>query len=472
MAALAGAESPAASSPHYDWPLAYEAETFLHYQITAFLAKNLAARQLAARMASETGTEFYEWVDHFTLEPSFEEQLRKLGLTEEPVPAPDGWRVFRHPRAMMPRVVLADGGTKANAPALLAVRPESLVDFVARHNLAGPINGRFGARLREVLVSREGEHAFHAVERLGYRGLVAEDPPPGFADAVAHVRELWRMRQRDFPEDAAGVAHAFRLQVEAITEVGRDVACELFFAEERVFWELRNTAARVQKRRQDLLGLGWGNHDHHTFRCSRPVFADLIRFLANFGFEKRERYYAGAEAGWGAQICEQSMTGITVFADVDLLPEETTIDFSQQPLPPAARVGTVGLWCGLHGDSFLQAGMHHLEARFDFEALRDQLEERGIKTMKPFSDFPFLKQAFTEGERWTVAPRRIEALRKADLITAEQAATFLKDGAIGSHLENLERKGGYKGFNQKSVSAIIAATDPRAMQADEKTQKV
>ena len=34
-------------------------------------------------------------------------------------------------------------------------------------------------------------------------------------------------------------------------------------------------------------------------------------------------------------------------------------------------------------------------------------------------------------------------------------------GAIGSHLENLERNEGFKGFNQTGVSEIIAATDPR-----------
>ena len=38
---------------------------------------------------------------------------------------------------------------------------------------------------------------------------------------------------------------------------------------------------------------------------------------------------------------------------------------------------------------------------------------------------------------------------------------FLREGAIGSHLENLQRREGYKGFNQQAVSAIIAATDPR-----------
>ena len=221
--------------------------------------------------------------------------------------------------------------------------------------------------------------------------------------------------------------------------------------------------AQIQKRRQDSLGLGWSNHDHHTFRCSRPFFADLVEFLLRFGFQKRERYYAGAEAGWGAQILEHFITGITVFADVDLMPEETGIDFSIERLAEAPRLSTVGLWCGLHGDSFLQAGMHHLEARFDFSLLREQLAAEGVHTMKPFSDFVFLKQAFTEGERWPVNPERVNALLAKKLITEKQADNFIKTGAIGSHLENLQRKGGFKGFNQKSVSAIIEATDPRAL---------
>jgi len=51
------------------------------------------------------------------------------------------------------------------------------------------------------------------------------------------------------------------------------------------------------------------------------------------------------------------------------------------------------------------------------------------------------------------------------IITADQCAGFIRDGAIGSHLENLQRKGGFKGFNQQAVSAIIAATDPRKVQA-------
>jgi hypothetical protein len=105
--------------------------------------------------------------------------------------------------------------------------------------------------------------------------------------------------------------------------------------------------------------------------------------------------------------------------------------------------------------------MHHLECRFDHALLRDQLAGEGVGTMKPFSDFPFLKQAFTEGERWQVRPERAKRLLDEGRIDEAQCRTFLAEGAIGSHLENLQRKGGFKGFNQQSVSAIIAATDPR-----------
>ncbi|MDB6167513.1 MAG: hypothetical protein JWM88_377 [Verrucomicrobia bacterium] len=456
------------SPAQFDWPLAYEAEERLGQFIGAFLGQNRFARTLAQRMRDETGTDFYEWVDHLTVGVEHVAGLRALGLTEEAVPAPDGATVFFHPRAMMPRVLVRAGGSREGVPSQLAIRPEVVVDFLARHDLASAVEGEFGARLRRAGVSDENGTRLEAIERLGWRGLVA---PASGKDAVApaavvKARELFRARKRFFPADAEGVGHAFAVLDRVLALVPRDVACELFFAEERVYWEFRNRAGRVQKRRQDLLGLGWGNHDHHTFRCSRTWFPDLIEFLARLGLEKRERYYAGEEAGWGAQIMEAPAAGIVVFADVDLKPGEIDIDFATQRLPELPALRTVGLWCALHGDSFLQAGMHHLEARFDFVRLRDQLEAEGVNTMKPFSDFPFLKQAFTEGERWRVRPERIDALLQGGLITAPQAEGFRRDGALGSHLENLQRKGGFKGFNQKAVSAIIAATDPRKAQAD------
>jgi hypothetical protein len=484
MAVSSLREPPAVPAAHaFDWPLCYEAGQLLGGYIEAFLNRNAFARRLAERMRDETGTEFFEWVDHIVLPPAHAGALRAVGLVVENVEAPAGTTVFWHPRAMMPRVLLSGGaqpsspgvaaGVKRKAPSTdgdavpsaVAIRPEILPDFIAAHDLDVAIEGDFGARLRRAVLDRGDGVTFLAVERLGYRGFVVREPAGDFVAAILRARELWRTRKRDFASDVDGVKHAFARLDAVLGLIDQDAACELFFAEERGFWERRNRAAQVQKRRQDLLGLGWGNHDHHTFRCSRAFFADLMQFLERLGFHKRERYYAGAEAGWGAQISEQPVAGIVVFADVDLMPEETQIDFASQRLPAASRLGTVGLWCGLHGDSFLQAGMHHLEARFDFARLREQLAQQGVNTMKPFSDFEFLRQAFTEGERWSVRPARVARLREQGLLTNEQAELFLRDGAIGSHLENLQRKGGFKGFNQKSVSVIISATDPRKVHA-------
>ncbi|MSU49231.1 MAG: hypothetical protein EXS37_09135 [Opitutus sp.] len=469
MASTICFDSPATQPPaSFDWPLCYEAERLIGSHVETFLLRNTFARRLAERMRDETGTDFFEWVDHLVLAPEHAPALYAAGFVEEKVDAPADTVVLWHPRAMMPRVLLTSG---AGAGSTLAIRPETLVDFLAAHDLGARIEGAFGARLRRALVNEENGAKLLAVERLGYRGFVVDEPTPEFVRGVLRSRELWRTRKRDFSQksDAAGIEHAFARLDEVLALVDRDVACELFFAEERVFWEARNRAAQVQKRRQDRLGLGWGNHDHHTFRNSRAHFSDLMEFLTRLGFHKRERYYAGAEAGWGAQISEQPVAGIVMFADVDLMPDETAVDFSSHWLPVAPQLGTVGLWCGLHGDSFLQAGMHHLEARFDFARARDQLAAEGVNTMRPFSDFEFLRQAFTEGERWTVRPRRVAALRAAGLITPAQAEGFLRDGAIGSHLENLQRKGGFKGFNQKSVSVIISATDPRKVQAQHTT---
>jgi hypothetical protein len=450
----------------FNWPLAYEAEALLSSHINSFLARNNLAARLAQRMHDETGTEFFEWTDHLVVSANHEKALCDAGFATDPSDAPVNHTVLAHPHAMLPRVLVSLEAPAAAAPLSLAIRPEYLADFMARHGLAGEPAGAPCSRYRVINVS-EGHHGtlLQAVERLGYRGFIVSEPHRNFAEAVLKARELWRTRQRDFANDDDGVKHAFEVQGKCLGLVGRDVACELFFAEERHFWELRNRAGRVQKRRQDLLGLGWANHDHHTFRCSRRHFPDLVKFMENLGLAKRERFYAGAEAGWGAQVMETPAVGIVVFADVDLLPEEVEGDYAAKRLPEVPFVRTVGLWCGLHGDSFLQAGMHHLEARFNHPLLKEQLAAEGIATMKPFSDFPFLKQAFTEGEHWPVNPARAALLRDKGLITDEQAKGFIRDGAIGSHLENLERKGGFKGFNQKAVSAIIALTDPRAVQA-------
>ena len=413
-------------------------------------------------MRDESGTLFLDWVDHLVVSASHERDLRAAGFVDDATVEPaQGLVSLHHPLAMLPRVRVDLATKHTTPPRSLALRTESVADFIVAHGLGSEPDGEPLSRYRRVRVNEEGGCLLEAVERRGYRGYTTAALTGAEASALAQGRELFQMRQRTFTDDAEGFCMTQQVVERVVGLVGMNTAANFFWEAERAFWETRNRAGQIQKRRQDILGLGWANHDHHTPRCSRRHFLSVMRIMELLGFERRERYHAGHDAGWGAQIMEHFVEPIVVFADVDLLPEEREVDFSRVPLPETKKLGTVGLWTGLHGDSLLGAGMHHLEARFDFTLLREQLSNEAVNTMKPFSDFNFLKQAFTEGERWPVRPERAQRLLDAGSITHEQFDGFVTNGAIGSHLENLQRKGGFKGFNQKSVSAIIAAVDPR-----------
>lgn len=367
-----------------------------------------------------------------------------------------GLSIFDQPRGIFPTIAVG----KPTVGVVVEVKVESVADFLAANRLSRPIEGRPLAPYRRAVLDTCGGSCLSIAERHGTRGYSTDGGP--VADDVLAVGERLRTRPRNFDDAAEGFGEAERRIDEGIARIGRDYTCDLFFAAEREYWTSRNRAARAQKARQDELGIGWANHDHHTYRSSRESFAPLVHVWEKLGLSCRERFYAGLAAGWGAQVMEHPITRIVTFNDVDLSPEELMGDFSHDGLEAKEDLGTIGLWCGLHDEAFLHAGMHHLECVFDFDALKEQLElEHGIRTMRPFTDFAYLRQAFTEGERWRVAEERIDRLSSKGLVTPEQAGTFHAEGAIGSHLENLERNDGFKGFNQNGVSEIIAATDPR-----------
>ncbi len=460
-----------AETPTFDWKRFPEAEALVDSLLRTALDGNDFLASLSTTMADQTSTRLVDWVDHLVVtdRPGLNLRVMDAEFVREKLAYTLGATVYVHDGGMFPTIVVQSGsGPEVRE---VALKVESIAEFSRAHDLGLRPEGYPLGPYRIARVEG-GPTAVSVVERRGYRGFEAFPGDlaregrmaPHAAREALEARDLWLGRRRAFDDDRQGFDVADSALDRMIELVGPDLACHLVFEVERAYWESRNRAARVQKARQDRLGLGWANHDHHTFRSSRRFFPRLIAMFERLGFLLRERYHAGAQAGWGAQILEHPRAGIVIFADLDLAPDEAGHDFAHDPLPDLPRPNTVGLWVGLHGESILGAGMHHLEAQFDFDALRDDLQaEAGIETMKPFSDFPFLRQAFTAGERWPVDPKRADRLFQLGWIDEAQHARFLAEGAIGSHLENLQRAEGYKGFNQKSVSAILRATDPRAV---------
>jgi hypothetical protein len=446
----------------FTWERQPEAERLVRDLVERFLANCPEARQLAEKMRDDSGSRFADWVDFIEVSQrmNLADRMSAAGYVPKAEWARERTTCWVQPRGVFPLICITADADEADMT--VGIKVDSVADFALANSIFLATDAIPLSRVRRLVVQARDEAGFVAVERHGHRGMNVPDISDKLRVRMLQVLEQFRCRRRDGLSDEEAFDRAEGYIDHAVTMVGQDLACDLFFAAEREYWQRRNRAAQFQKARQDKLGLGWANHDHHTYRCSRRHFARLIGLWEKLGFHLRERFYAGAEAGWGAQVAEQPNAGIITFNDVDLSPEELMNDFSHEPLPERKELGTVGLWCALHGESFLQAGMHHLECQFDFDSLKEQMErEANIKVMKPFTDFPYLRQAFTEGERWPVAEDRLQRLLTNDQITAEQAQKFREQGAIGSHLENLERNEGFKGFNQKGVSEIISRVDPR-----------
>lgn len=441
----------------FNWEREPDATNLILDLIAHFTEASAFLQKLDQQMAELTGTRLFDWVDHVSLDGAKSNQVSTDKLTDLGfVPRTlDGTYYWVHEKALLPRLCVG----KANR---IALKVESVVDFLAALQLDSEIEvvGGIASALRQAVVDSGESYEVWVVERHGYLGWENTPKPIELAVVQKHF-ESFRLRYRDDLDQSQGFVRAAERIDAAVAELGVNRACDLFFHTERIYWQNRNRAAQVQKARQDRIGMGWANHDHHTYRSSRECFRDLIACLEKLGFKCRERFYAGEQAGWGAQVLEQSACGIVIFADVDLDKDEVMGDFAHEGLKPRKEVGTVGLWCKLHGEAFLQAGMHHLECQFSFLSVQEQLKSEAIATMKPFTDFEHLKQAFTEGEVWPVSEKRLKRAVESGSIDESQAETFREKGAIGSHLEILERNDGYKGFNQTGISEIILRTDPR-----------
>lgn len=439
--------------PHA-WPRCAEAEAFFALQLREFASQNPFVEKFASRLQCEAGVHLHNLVDHWRL-PASEElanELRACGLVETTI---DGEAVWEHRQARFPRVRLS---TEQKQPRL-ALAVENVRYFLVAHDIEPHV--RYGDTNTdyEAAVCLYPESELAIVARRGYAGFYPQPPVGDTQETMFALRNAFQNRPRNIERNA--LEHVTQLACENIAKMGAGRVTDEFFAAERAYYLNRNRAAQWQYAQQQKLGIGWANHDHHTYRSSRESFRPLMQLFLTLGFVMRERFYAGAEAGWGAQILEHPVSRVVIFADVDMSPEELDIDFASETLPPRRELGTIGLWCALHGSSIAQAGMHHLEAEFDYAQVQQNLEAAGFGVMSPFTDLPMLKQAFTQPELWPVAPDRLQTLLDTGSITPEQAAKFRSQGAAGSHLEILQRWEGFKGFNKTGVSDIILKTDAR-----------
>lgn len=425
----------------FEWKCEPRAEALILRILDEGRKSNGAIGKLEEELREKCSTRLQDWIDTVSVRAGIEEELTASGFVGKN-------NVWHHPGAQLPRVVVGD------EPGV-AVVVDQISDYLMVRGLHRAIEGTPLSGFRKAAIEREKGVTLWVVERRATLTLEPTYEEASYPQRFLSGKEMWKTRSRASFEETMETAD------QLIDLLGQDLAAHVVIEAEREYWQSRNFAGQIQKSRQDRVGMGWANHDHHTFRSSRRNFRKLVHLFEKLGFYCRESFYPGPDAGWGAQVLENPRCRLVLFTDVDLLPHEHAIDFAHQPLPELDQLGTVGLWCELHGDSILQAGLHHVEAQFDFDLLREDLNKYHISFMDPFSNLHQLKQAFSKGEMWPVDPQILSRLVAEKKITQAQADKFKNEGALGSHLENLQRKEGFKGFNQKNITDIIKRTDPR-----------
>lgn len=437
------------------WPRRTDAAALINKEITKIVDSHPFVHHIAGKLAA-VGVDLTSIVDFLVL-PSerFQQEWIASGFSRQQGVDELG---FLCPDAQLPTVLVCPSSEFVK----LYLRVESIEAFLQANNL--PEVEVFGDIEADLRLSGElvPHSACFLVQRSGTRCYTVTTHPESYATAVSDVRALFKDRPRagDDLADTRGALQAFT-KAEALVGLGR--AVDEFFAVERDYWMSRNAAGRWQYSRQESIGIGWANHDHHTYRSSREGFQGLIQLFMRMGFTLRERFYAGKEAGWGAQIAEHPVSRVVIFADVDITADELNTDFGFTALPPSDKLGTIGLWCALHGGAIGLAGMHHLEAEFLHSSVRESYIGDGGSVMDPFTDIEVLWQAFTKAEQWPVSEDRVIRLERAGLLDHDAAMHFLTHGAPGSHLEILQRWDGFKGFNKTGISDIITKTDPRTL---------
>lgn len=365
-------------------------------QLDKFCASIPALAELETKIAQRTGSPLLDWVDalHLVAEPRRRAKWIDLGWLPS-ADRPDH-EVLRFEGDELPPIVL-----HADLTARLDLRVQDLECFLAAHGLAfnARIQGAPGSPLRRAAWAQNGLRTFGVVER---RGTVEFDPRRCEALDPARL-ELWtqqlRGRVRCPGDDAKGLDDLGRTLEEAAAELGQGPAASLFLSVEREYWQWRNQAARIQFRRQQGLGLGWGNHGKHIYRCSEELFGATQELFAKLGYV----YKGDDDRKHDVRRLELAHPASATRIVLETYLGELGGSDPQGP----------GMWTALHGESLLQAGMHRLCAVLH----RARAGE-----------------CVGGGELWTVDPQRVRALVRAGRIAAEEAEQLLERGAVGSEL--------------------------------------
>lgn len=409
------------TSPLRDAPPRAAAPALARLLFQRAMAASPEAQLLDRRLRTACAVRLKDIVDHIRCPP-------------DPMFAASGWRrhgatLLRAPHPTLPDVV-------EDAEFAIALRVECVERFLAASGIEARIEGAQHGPYRSARIFRSRDASFHVVERHGW----AAHAVPALGErklrrARLH-QQIFRTRRRQFQSEARAIAHTLRLAEAAAADLGGAWAGALFLRAEREYWLARCLPALGQHQRQIAAGLGWCSVSHHAYACSREHFADTLRLLETLGHRRMSLVRSHDGANWGAELLDASATAAAPYTllCLDLAAHEHTLKGAEAGLSPLTWLGPPGLWCGLHGESLLEAGLCCVSAAYDLSALPHDVDTAAQSARARL-------RAAMHGEHQAVDPRRVATLERARYIPRPQAEMHSLYGAVGAQFEAFQRIG-------------------------------
>jgi len=350
-------------------------------------------KTLAEEIASRTGTRILDWIDHFVLADgaALRQRLAKLGF--EPDAAADAGGSWIHPGAIFPRLLLtgpADMGAGRFARSRWASSAWRFPGGVAHQR---PDRGHGALTVApgpDLERRRPGDVRGGAARVLRDRA--------GGADRRSDGRPAARLRALESPAARIGrcaprkrgvpaaMERTHALARSLAEELGADEAAWIAFSASATSGS-RATAPAARSGPARMLWASAGPITTTTPSAARASLPDSPANAADLRVPHARALPCGAEAGWGAQVLEQPACRLRSS------PMWISRGRGAGRFPPGRvggrdELGTVGLWCALHGESLLEAGLHHLAVRSDFPALTRGWPASGWRCCRPSASSP------------------------------------------------------------------------------------
>ena len=342
-----------------------------------------------------------------------------------------GWKymdgVWRAPNALLPDII--------DSPSTrIGLRVEAIEEFLAAVRSNARIEGSTYGPYRMATFIVRDEVSFSAVER---HGCLDHEPPPLGARTIRKARihqQIFRTRRRQFQNVERGLSYTLRLAQAAAADLGPEWAGALFARAEREYWQTRSALAASQQQRQREAGVGWCTTANLTYASSREHLPMLVQILEALGYHRRpDLVWVDDAVDWAVLPLDPPPGAPPILVNFDLAPHETVKDILRGPVSPLTWHGRPGIWCALHGESILDAGLHGLSAYYDAARARTLMAndidhaDQLLVMKHPQHD------QLVHCEHRAVSPGRTDALEREGYLSPLQTENYRLLGAGASY---------------------------------------